>query len=471
MHQLAITLNSCTEIRLDNFILPLATKRWHFDPESAPFEDDLLERVQLAEKLTGFVERLHVGSVLAIDAPWGQGKSWFGHNWAAKLKKEDHKVVFINAFEQDYIEDPFMLIAAELANLLDDNKGIGGQLREKAAAVMRALLPLGTKALINVAGRFALGAMDLSEDLAKMVEAAKDGAVETSEKWVERKLEDHEQEKASLEGYQTALGEFASKEAKPMVVFIDELDRCNPAFAVRLIERIKHFFEIGNLVFVLLMNRSQLQSAIKGVYGADTDAAAYLGKFVHLFFRLPNQAASRFVPNTLLRYGFDVSNPNTDPTVKKFLGHLCPWVDRAKLSLRDVDRACALFALAHDKDSAGLLAYLITLKIKQPDLFESLLVNSVEADKNCIAWINKFRVAEKSPQLASKLRESPNWYFQCLTELHALRQSYATGSPSIATNLDLEPSSILGEGANRHRHRAIEMVLRQIDLSLDVSDS
>ncbi|CAE6858174.1 hypothetical protein R69746_07681 [Paraburkholderia aspalathi] len=248
------------------------------------------------------------GSVLAIDAPWGQGKTWFGRNWAAKLKEEDHKVVFINAFEQDYIEDPFLLIAAELATLLDDRKGVGGQLREKAAAVMKALLPMGTKALINAAGRFALGTSDFSDDVAKMVEAAKDGASDASEKWVEEKLKNHEQEKASLEGYKRALGEFATKEAKPVVVFIDELDRCNPAFGVKLIERVKHFFEIENLVFVLLMNRSQLQSAIKGVYGGETDAAAYLGKFIHLFFRLPSPTAKRFLPNALLRYGFDLSS-------------------------------------------------------------------------------------------------------------------------------------------------------------------
>jgi hypothetical protein len=446
---------------------PLATKSWHFNPESAPFDGDLLERAKLADRLTGFVDRLRVGSVLSIDAPWGQGKTWFGRNWAAKLEKEGHKVVFINAFEQDYIEDPFMLIAAELATLLDDNEGIGEQLRGKAAAVMKALLPLGTKALINAAGRLALGTADLSDQFEKAVEAAKDGAAEASEKWVEKKLEDHAQEKASLDGYKRALHEFASKEAKPVVVFIDELDRCNPAFAVRLIERIKHFFEIENLVFVLLMNRLQLQSAIKGVYGADTDAAAYLGKFVHLFFRLPNSASSRFVPNTLLRYGFDVASPGADPAVEKFQGHLSVWVERANLSLRDVERACALFALARDKDSAGLLAYLITLKIKQPDLFESLLVNSVDADKNCIVWIMKFRVLEKSPKLATKLRESPNWYFECLTELHALRQNHATGSPSSSLNLDLEPAAIIGEVENGRRHKAIGMVLGQIDLTLE----
>ena len=34
-------------------------------------DNDRLERRQLAEKLTGYLERLNDGAVLAIDAPWG----------------------------------------------------------------------------------------------------------------------------------------------------------------------------------------------------------------------------------------------------------------------------------------------------------------------------------------------------------------------------------------------------------------
>ncbi|WP_354688160.1 KAP family P-loop NTPase fold protein [Cupriavidus plantarum] len=75
-------------------------------------------------------------------------------------------------------------------------------------------------------------------------------------------------------------------------MFVDELDRCRPAFAVALLERIKHFFEVPNLVFVLVMNRKQLEGAIQGVYGAQTNASDYLGKFLHLALRLPKERTS-----------------------------------------------------------------------------------------------------------------------------------------------------------------------------------
>jgi hypothetical protein len=249
------------------------------------------------------------------------------------------------------------------------------------------------------------------------------------------------------------------------VVFIDELDRCNPVFAVRLIERLKHFFEIENLVFVLLMNRQQLEGAIKGVYGADTDAAAYLDKFVHLFFRLPNNAGRNFVPNVFARYGFVTSDPGS-VLVDRFKEHLGVWIEHANLSLRDVERACALFALADDKDSPGLLAHLITLRIKKPTIYAGLLRNAREAQKEAVDWVMN---SQRSPGLKEQTADdphSPAFYFNCLIELHSMLLNYPSGSSTPC--LDRSPNIVLGEVENRSRERAIQMGLRRIDLSLEV---
>ena len=67
------------------------------------------------------------------------------------------------------------------------------------------------------------------------------------------------------------------------------MDRCKPNFAVSLIERIKHYFDVPNVVFILLLNKEQLENAIKGVYGINTDATKYLDKFINFYFNLPKQ--------------------------------------------------------------------------------------------------------------------------------------------------------------------------------------
>lgn len=403
-----------------NHLQPLALPRATVVGEKA-FAGDLLGREKLARRLTGYLDRLRVGAVLAIDAPWGEGKTWFGRNWAKHLESEPHKhkVVFIDAFAQDYVEDPFLLIAAEIAAALDDGKGAGKELREKAVGVMKAILPVSAKALINLAGRVALGSANLSDDYQETVDGITGGAADATNKWIEKKLEGHAQEKASLEHFRIELAKFAAAQEKPVVIFIDELDRCRPTFAVQLIERIKHFFDVPNLVFVLLLNREQIESSIKGVYGHETDAATYLGKFVHLFLRLPKNLSRNtdsfghpteaFIKDVLNRYGF----ASTQATlVENLMSDLYQWAVAANMSLRDIERACALFVMSNASRS-GLIVYLIVLKIKYPVLYERLVRHDMAAHEEAINLLNPL-IQEKNPEEM----QWPDFYFKCIQELH-----------------------------------------------------
>jgi hypothetical protein len=351
----------------------------------------------------------------------GEGKTWFGHNWAKHLESEAHKVVFIDAFAQDYVEDPFLLIAAEIAGALDDGKK-AKKLRAKAASVMKAILPMGSKLLINLAGRVALGTADVAGDFSEVAKNASEGAADATSKWIEKKLEDHEQEKVSLEHFRNELTKFAAAQDKPVIIFIDELDRCRPTFAVQLIERIKHFFDVPNLVFVLLLNRKQLENAIKGVYGHDTDAATYLGKFVHLFLRLPKNTSRNtnsyghptpvFIKDVLNRYGFNASQT---VLVNNFKNELSQWAVTLDMSLRDIERACALFVMSNVQKT-GFIAYLIALKIRCPVLYERLIRNDTSAHREAISLLSLL-INEKNPAEM----HWPDAYFKCLRELHQLQ--------------------------------------------------
>ncbi len=168
---------------------------------------------------------------------------------------------------------PVPAAAAEIKRLSAVDATAGERLASKAARVGSALLPVATKAAINLVGKL-MGTTDVVGEFSDAVEAASEQGADAAQAWVKRKLDEHEQEKASVHAFLDALAEFAKAAAKPVVIFIDELDRCRPAFAVRLIERIKHFFDVPNLVFVLLMNRKKLETAIRGVYGAETNAGA-----------------------------------------------------------------------------------------------------------------------------------------------------------------------------------------------------
>ena len=79
-----------------------------------------------------------------------------------------------------------------------------------------------------------------------------------------------------------------SNREKTVIIFVDELDRCRPSYAIELLERIKHLFNIGGLVFVLALDREQLGHSIKAVYGNGIDSDGYLRRFVDFEYQLKN---------------------------------------------------------------------------------------------------------------------------------------------------------------------------------------
>lgn len=72
-----------------------------------------------------------------------------------------------------------------------------------------------------------------------------------------------------------------------LVIFIDELDRCKPSYAVRLLERVKHYFANERITFVFSVNKGELQHTVKRFYGDSFDASRYLDRFFDLQISLP----------------------------------------------------------------------------------------------------------------------------------------------------------------------------------------
>ena len=79
-----------------------------------------------------------------------------------------------------------------------------------------------------------------------------------------------------------------------LVVFVDELDRCKPDYAVRFLERIKHYFNNDRITFVFSINIEQLQHTIKKYYGNGFNATRYLDRFFDYRISLPKANMSRF---------------------------------------------------------------------------------------------------------------------------------------------------------------------------------
>ncbi|MDA3432891.1 KAP family P-loop NTPase fold protein [Acinetobacter baumannii] len=259
------------------------------DQIETPFEGDFLGRKALADSLEGYVSRLQVGATIAIDAEWGAGKSWFVNHWKKQLENNDYKVIYLNAFSQDYIEDPFLKIAMEITNTLDIDKSKLDDIKSTIGNVYRAVLPNMPVLIFQVlmtligAGKISKELTDtfneIKDDTGKFGETAAEILNEKLSEHISQQIDEYENEKKSLDFFKLKLSEITQKEKKPLVFIVDELDRCKPEFSVRLIERVKHFFDVPKVVFVLSMNKKQLEESINSYYGF-SESNQYLDKFI-----------------------------------------------------------------------------------------------------------------------------------------------------------------------------------------------
>lgn len=363
------------------------------NPEK-PFDGDLFRREELANRLNELIVRLSVGCVFAVEAPWGEGKTWFAKNWQAQLRQQEFRTVLIDAFKHDYVDDPFMMICSEVVSEIDEEDGARGEIAEAGKKVARALLPVVAKALINLGGRILLGSTDITDQIKEAGEEVDKALSDSAERYLEKSLAAYEVDRKSVDGFAATLSKHAVMQGKPLVVLIDELDRCRPDFAIKTIERIKHFFDVPGVIFVLFVNRPQLEAYTRGVYGAEVDAATYLGKFVQFWLKLPKAISltinSRdhnkiYCHDLARRFGFSQVQGH-----QAFLDGFANLATVMEFSLRDVERGYTLFSLAQPiHNSSALLSWPIVLKLKHPDIFAGILSGDISAHVQALKLIEQ----------------------------------------------------------------------------------
>lgn len=85
-----------------------------------------------------------------------------------------------------------------------------------------------------------------------------------------------------------------------LIIFIDELDRCKPSYAVHLLEQIKHYLCDDRISFVFSVNLGELQHTISHYYGESFDSCRYLDRFFDIRIGLPPADKSRFFDDMAL---------------------------------------------------------------------------------------------------------------------------------------------------------------------------
>lgn len=319
-------------------------------------EKDIFSREPLGIGLTNVVRLINQPTVFAINAQWGAGKTTFLKMWAGHLRSAGYPVIYFDAFASDFSEDAFTALAAEIIELLNKNTNITAKRKkvfiERAVGagkvLARSALKLGVKAAT-------LGALDGSEidGLAEAASAESEGLID---KYVGEMLTHHGERKGKIEAFRSALRELPSalakadghEHSKPLVFIIDELDRCRPHFSLAILERIKHFFSVDNIHFVLGVHLDQLENCVSAAYGPGIDAAVYLQKFMQFIIPLPDIVETRQsgVNIVYLDYLINAMDfPKTD-SVEQSMTFIRHYSAYRPFSLRDAERVMTNLALS-----------------------------------------------------------------------------------------------------------------------------
>lgn len=279
---------------------------------------DVLGRKKIADKLTNLVAGLRGSFVLSLEGTYGEGKTFFLRHWQKDLQEKGYITAYFNSWENDYSDDPFLPFMACLEQAISDHKK--QKLRGKTVSAWKKngdfakkAISGGTKIIAKGLIRYALGdgGMDEIKDLVDsdtekdLTKAIGDAVGNAMNKQLEQQK--------SIQLFRQSLGKsvteltskFDDDNQKKIIILVDELDRCKPTYAVKVLERIKHFFDVDGLVFVLGINRQQVANSMSAVYGAKLDTEGYLRRFIHWEFQLPIPSAPDYTKLLVQKFGLD----------------------------------------------------------------------------------------------------------------------------------------------------------------------
>lgn len=359
-----------------------------FDPQN-PFNGDALSRRTTADYFTSILGRVADGCVICLDAPWGEGKTWFIKNWQTTLPPERFRSVYIDCFKHDHLEDPFLLVTSALTEAFPataQNRSARSQVVAGAKKLGASLLPRAVRLGMDAVGA-GLGVPGIGTGAAAAYEALSKATEDVAETAAEAELERLSGLAGQEDFFRRNLQSFLAGEltkSRKLVVFVDELDRATPTFSIRLLERLKHYFDCPGLIFVLSCHRELLADAIGGLYGiGEAGSKAYFDKFIHLTLRLPKQevtgaarslSASKVIYLALVQMGLNAERAEVWGAIAATFG----------LSLRTARRATqhAVLIGSAFNDSTEAFA-LVCMKYAQPHIYAGI----TERNRDAYQWV------------------------------------------------------------------------------------
>lgn len=347
--------------------LKLKLPPFDVDPDN-PFGNDRLKvRGEEIVNLTRLVKANSSPLVIAVNSPWGMGKTTFIRMWEAHLNKEEQERVLalcFNAWETDFAVDPFVPFLAKMENNIPTHQEKWDAVKKLGIEILPHLVGVGFG---GVAGAIAQ----------KTADALATDAVHSCKNQIE-----------VVAKFKAALREYTKTSGQRVVIFVDELDRCRPDYAIKVLERIKHLFEVEGVTFILALDRGQLGNSVRGLYGDRLDADTYLRRFIDLDYTMNE-------PDMGVYWDVLLNDLGANDYLKKYQ-HAPESMRKSLLllqqiynfSLRDAEQIMLRInlVLSIGEFYPEFLAFLVAIREKAPEEFASYVAEGGSPDGMVKYW-------------------------------------------------------------------------------------
>ncbi|QNH17740.1 KAP family P-loop domain protein [Xanthomonas sp. SS] len=225
--------------------------------------------------------------VISLQSPWGTGKTTFLRRLATHIDSEfSIPTIIVDAWKNDSFDDPLEAITTELIASLDEKKK-RSKSDSKKAMTEKTILKIAKHSWEVLRSTSAPAAEAIYPGSGQVIAPI----AEIADQWVENQRSKREAlpkfKETLIEIRDTLTSRTKNRPILPILLIIDELDRCRPDYAIKMLERIKHYFDVAGVTFLIATDRGNLPSAVNTVYGSHVDGELYLRKFFDFEFHLP----------------------------------------------------------------------------------------------------------------------------------------------------------------------------------------
>ncbi len=372
-------------------------------PNDEPASVDLLDRSHYASAIADVVTTCQPPFSLAVFGTWGIGKTSLLNLVDAELaSNEDVYPVWFFPWKHQFDEHPIVGLLHAIARDvgLDADLEVQDWIAAVALAVSDRIPSIGLlpKPSDVVAHRRALESERFGR---RSAQARLDGllhalVVKALEKGT-RRFEGHSVSFKDLsprwqEGLKRTVPEKPS--ARRLVVFVDDLDRCTPEVAIKVLEALKIYLNHSSCVFVLALDRGPIEHAIASrasvLGGAGGD---YLDKMIQFEFHIPRLDAQQ-----------------SEMYLRALLGDLGVGTPSPKVTAGALDRAVEILLKADEQNPRELKRLASALAVQdrlarervQPYYLEILAFLTVLQHR----YRSVYRQIRRTPSRFSELFES-----------------------------------------------------------------